>query len=63
MKVLGQNQRPMQLYLTGKLVPFGSTASVENEIESDTEIFHNDYSDSIEERLVREKYSDHLVWV
>ncbi len=37
-------------------MPFGSTASVENEIESDTEIFTTiEKPDSIEERLVTEK--------
>lgn len=54
-EILGQSQRPMQLYLTGKLVPFGSTASVENEIESDIEIFTTIDPDSIEERLVSRK--------
>lgn len=54
-EVLGQNQRPMQLYLTGKLVPFGSTASVENEIESETEIFITIDPESIEERLETRK--------
>ncbi|USK68576.1 DISARM system helicase DrmA [Peribacillus asahii] len=34
-EILGERKRPMSLYLTGKLVPFGSTSNVENESEQD----------------------------
>ena len=30
-EILGKDIRPMQLYLTGKLVPFGSSSDVVNE--------------------------------
>jgi hypothetical protein len=34
-EVLGEKKRPMALYLTGKLVPFGSSANVVNESDFD----------------------------
>ncbi|WP_107841254.1 DISARM system helicase DrmA [Metasolibacillus meyeri] len=48
---LGSYKRPMQLYLTGKLVPFGSTGSVEDEREEGIETGVIIEDDSIEDRL------------
>ena len=48
---LGSFKRPMQLYLTGKLVPFGSTGSVEEERKEGIETGVIIEDDSIEDRL------------
>lgn len=48
---LGPSKRPMQLYLTGKLVPFGSTGSVEDEIKLGIETAVTVEEDSAEDRL------------
>ena len=48
---LGSFKRPMQLYLTGKLVPFGSTGSVEDERKEGIETGVIIEDDSIEDRL------------
>lgn len=48
---LGSFKRPMQLYLTGKLVPFGSTGSVEDERKLGIETAVIIEEDSVEDRL------------
>lgn len=48
---LGLYRKPMQLYLTGKLVPFGSTGNVENEKKLGIETAVIVEEDSVEDRL------------
>jgi hypothetical protein len=50
-EVLGEKKRPMQLYLTGKLVPFGSSANVVHE---------SDYDIQTNQLLEHEKVDEYL---
>ena len=54
-EILGSKLRPMQVYLSGKLVPFGSTSDVVNEIDNaiDTHVEIN--SEEVDEQLKTRK--------
>lgn len=61
-EILGAEIWPMQLYLTGKLVPFGSTSDVvnkrDNAIETDVQVS----DEEINEQLTIKKYSVLRQW-
>lgn len=48
---LGHKKRPMQLYLTGKLVPFGSSSNVVNEEEFDIQTNQLTEDEKVDEHL------------
>ncbi|MGD6827720.1 DISARM system helicase DrmA [Bacillus pumilus] len=54
-EILGKNIRPMQFYLTGKLVPFGSTSDVINERDNAIETHVQVSEEKIDEQLTLKK--------
>ncbi|OIN66536.1 helicase [Exiguobacterium sp. KRL4] len=54
-EILGKEIRPMQLYLTGKLVPFGSTSDVVNERDLAIETHVEVSEEEINEQLTMKK--------
>jgi len=54
-EILGKDIRPMQLYLTGKLVPFGSTSDVVNERDLAIETHVEVSEEEIDEQLTMRK--------
>ncbi|QFK71952.1 helicase [Pradoshia sp. D12] len=54
-EILGTNIRPMQFYLTGKLVPFGSTSDVVNERDNAIETHVHANEEEINEQLTIKK--------
>lgn len=54
-EILGKEIRPMQLYLTGKLVPFGSTSDVVNERDLSIETHVEVSEEEINEQLTMKK--------
>lgn len=54
-EILGAEVRPMQLYLTGKLVPFGSTSDVVNERDNAIETHVQVSEEEINEQLTIRK--------
>lgn len=50
-EVLGKRKRPMALYLTGKLVPFGSSANVINEADLDIQTNQLTEDEKVDEYL------------
>lgn len=54
-EILGGNIRPMQLYLTGKLVPLGSTSDVVNERDNAIETHVQVSEEEINEQLTTKK--------
>ncbi|USY50654.1 DISARM system helicase DrmA [Bacillus altitudinis] len=54
-EILGKNIRPMQFYLTGKLVPFGSTSDVINERDNAIETHVQVSEEMIDEQLTLKK--------
>ena len=54
-EILGENIRPMQFYLTGKLVPLGSTSDVVNERDNAIETHIQVSEEELSEQLTTKK--------